>query len=411
MILGLNHVTFAVADLDRDRDVDVIAALPGSSRIAVFQNQGGGSLGAADFHEVGAGPLAVFVRQFDNDRYPDIAVAARDGGGVSLVRNATQPSPSLDDNRNGIPDECDTHPCDVVAVIIQSTALADPRHVSLTVDDGLLTASRLDEVELRGDPPGEDVGSLTFAVAITTDGLPSGVKAWSLSAGFSGDVVATDITLEGTAAALKTADDPGLGGDGFFHVSHVLSQEEDPVHGVPGGPGIVIATLLAIAEDVSLPPTGAATVALVTVEGTIPGPVFGRLDWGQAVPPAFASPPTLDVATVLGRSCPYSSMQNALIVFPGSGEFMRGDANDDGKLDVSDTVFTADHLFRGGPEPSCLEALDGNDDSEVDVSDAIVTLIDLFFPAGSVSVAPPRLECGQDPTPDGLGCRAYRSCP
>lgn len=82
--------------------------------------------------------------------------------------------------------------------------------------------------------------------------------------------------------------------------------------------------------------------------------------------------------------------------------FLRGDANADGLVDISDPVFTLEYLFRGGATPRCLSALDANDSSEVDISDAIYSLGFLF------TGGPPPPNCfpvaGPDPTPDGLGC-------
>ena len=88
--------------------------------------------------------------------------------------------------------------------------------------------------------------------------------------------------------------------------------------------------------------------------------------------------------------------------------FRRGDANADGKRDISDPVHTLQFLFSGGAEPACWKASDSNDDGALDLSDAVHTLGFLFL--GSASPPPPFPGCGTDPTTDDLGCAAYAPC-
>jgi hypothetical protein len=85
--------------------------------------------------------------------------------------------------------------------------------------------------------------------------------------------------------------------------------------------------------------------------------------------------------------------------------FIRGDANGDGTVDLSDPQFTLNNLFLGGPRPACPDAADANDDGKVQISDPIATLMFLFL--GNPSALPaPHGAPGEDPTPDdGLGCR------
>jgi len=60
------------------------------------------------------------------------------------------------------------------------------------------------------------------------------------------------------------------------------------------------------------------------------------------------------------------------------GILMRGDANHDGVLDLSDPVKILSYLFVGGPPPNCLAVADANVDSSVDISDSILLLTYLF---------------------------------
>lgn len=97
-----------------------------------------------------------------------------------------------------------------------------------------------------------------------------------------------------------------------------------------------------------------------------------------------------------------------LVVVEPDAEFLRGDGNDDGEVDLSDAVGGLEALFRGGPEPGCLDAADANDDGSIDISDSIYLLIRLFL--GGDPVPEPRAACGVDPSPDPLGCAGQVSC-
>jgi hypothetical protein len=89
----------------------------------------------------------------------------------------------------------------------------------------------------------------------------------------------------------------------------------------------------------------------------------------------------------------------------GVPSFIRGDANGDGKVDLSDAVCTLSRLFLGtGSCQSvlCEDALDTNDDGKIDVSDPVY-LLDFLFLGGPEPPAP-FLVPGKDLTDDALGC-------
>ena len=85
-----------------------------------------------------------------------------------------------------------------------------------------------------------------------------------------------------------------------------------------------------------------------------------------------------------------------------TGVFVRGDGNGDEKIDISDAVSALGYLFMQKPT-DCLEALDSNDDGQVNIGDPIFLLSYLF--SGGAMPPSPFPEPGQDPQPDGLGCR------
>ena len=88
----------------------------------------------------------------------------------------------------------------------------------------------------------------------------------------------------------------------------------------------------------------------------------------------------------------------------GEHEFVRGNSNNDARVDLSDSVYTLNYLFIGGEEPNCLDAADSNNDSRVDISDGVYSLNFLFL--GGPPIPPPYPACGLDEGPvDLLGCR------
>jgi hypothetical protein len=82
--------------------------------------------------------------------------------------------------------------------------------------------------------------------------------------------------------------------------------------------------------------------------------------------------------------------------------FVRGNGNNDSKVDVTDAVFLLAHLFGGSAGPVCPDAADADDNGKLDIADAIFMLRYLF--QGGSPLAPPYPEAGTDPTEDALGC-------
>ena len=86
--------------------------------------------------------------------------------------------------------------------------------------------------------------------------------------------------------------------------------------------------------------------------------------------------------------------------------FLRGDANSDGVVDVSDPLATLVDLFGVATEPPCQDATDANDDGAVNVTDAVFVL-GYLFAKGAPLPPPGPLACGLDPTADDLTCLEY----
>ena len=85
--------------------------------------------------------------------------------------------------------------------------------------------------------------------------------------------------------------------------------------------------------------------------------------------------------------------------------FLRGDANTDYSVDLSDAVTVLDYLFGNGTPLTCPDAADANDDGNIDIADPIAILQTLFTPV--TRILAPYPETGPDPTPDDSLGRCY----
>ena len=89
--------------------------------------------------------------------------------------------------------------------------------------------------------------------------------------------------------------------------------------------------------------------------------------------------------------------------------FIRGDANSDGEVNITDVLFSLNFLFAGGASPRCLDAADASDEGSVVITSPIYLLNYLF--AGGPAPPPPSPGCGVDPTEDELAeCETSEVC-
>lgn len=89
-----------------------------------------------------------------------------------------------------------------------------------------------------------------------------------------------------------------------------------------------------------------------------------------------------------------------------SEEYLRGDANTDGDIDISDGITMLAHLFLGSVDLECRDAANANNDGVVDISDASYLFMYLFL--GGEPLPPPFPGCG---SAEKLGCERYDACP
>lgn len=92
-----------------------------------------------------------------------------------------------------------------------------------------------------------------------------------------------------------------------------------------------------------------------------------------------------------------------ILVSPGGSDFIRGDVDNDGGLNLADAISALEYLYAGGTEPTCLDSVDVNDDGFLDISDPLFLILYLF--TGASSPPEPFPASGPDPTfLDGIGC-------
>ncbi len=116
---------------------------------------------------------------------------------------------------------------------------------------------------------------------------------------------------------------------------------------------------------------------------------------GDGVPDIVASGSIL-VATRIGRR--EGSLPEPL--------FHRGDADNNGKVEITDPMRTLNYLFRAGEPLPCEDAADTNDDGKIDLTDA-VDMLNWLFLEGPEPRPPGPGACGTDPRLDDLKpCKA-----
>ena len=89
---------------------------------------------------------------------------------------------------------------------------------------------------------------------------------------------------------------------------------------------------------------------------------------------------------------------------------LRGDSNGDAAHNITDSIYTLNNLFGGGPTLPCNAAGDANGDGGINISDAAYSL-NFLFAAGSEPPSP-FPDCGPVTDADlALGCETSLECP
>ncbi|MCH2367816.1 MAG: LamG domain-containing protein [Planctomycetes bacterium] len=96
---------------------------------------------------------------------------------------------------------------------------------------------------------------------------------------------------------------------------------------------------------------------------------------------------------------------------PAVPQFVRGDSDDNGLLNLTAACNILNFLFLGGASPSCFEACDVDNNGILQLTDGIFMLNFLFL--GGEAIPAPRDRCGPDPAspPDNFDCETFNGCP
>jgi len=381
-----------IADLDGDGLLDIVAAgslrdLPVGESVWIFRAVS--SLTFADppaAYPVGPYPLMVEIGDLDRNGTPDIAAAVY--GPPSSGENEGHLA-ALIGKSDGTFFDAQTFPAGLYA---RGLVLADLDGDAAL--DALLPASRLDwdaviHLKGKGDGSFEDAGDLEglhghYVLHADVDGdgereiAFAGRELILCETSLAGLADPTRIALDFSPAAIGAGDADGDGIPDILLARH-------PGEGVP--------------DDRILRLSGQGGGAFGQGADVLTG--NGPLCMDVAALAAGAEP----VLVVAG--CSTRIRTSFLVTLPcapsAPPEFLRGDANGDGTLDLSDAVATLRYLFQGGAV-ACADAADSNDDNVLDITDPIYLLLFLF--ASGLQPADPYPDPGTDPTADDIDCQA-----
>lgn len=233
--------------------------------------------------------------------------------------------------------------------------------------------------------------------------------------GITGRGTDADAELRPQNSQLLPGSEPweGAVGGGFVEIKY------EP--GAGGAPSRDLVTVAAVFDFV--PPFEMDTVLLTaTPPGEEDSLLFFTFDTSAATPEltttdvrlddGLGSPPQSSFAILEGGLSVPLLRVNGSVTFDSSVLiFRRGNANQDGNVDLGDVVFILSYLFNNGSAPLCFDSADVNDDGLLDLSDPIYLITYLFnngpFPPF------PFLACGIDATDtDQFDCAIYNGgCP
>ena len=253
---------------------------------------------------------------------------------------------------------------------------------------------------ITADGIGGNTYNLQFSVAEadqSADGLafPSATQGFSFAA--SNDpalLTPTAVTGVGALAALN-----GGSGPDFFQVGLFADAwSAGVVYVLTGGETIGFST-------------GGDAVVEVAYEG-VAGALVGVL--GSSTTPIVwnnnVGTPAVSLVVVVDGASYAAALTDGSLTLEGieNTPFRRGDANDDGIVNIADIIRNLDQQFNGAPV-TCLWASDANDDGLHTIADPIYTASYVFL-AGAPPAAP-FPDCGFDAVQSPTDCVTYNSCP
>lgn len=279
-----------------------------------------------------------------------------------------------------------------------------PLNLRVTVESGQATGPKAGgkvpwEVQVAVGTPSVEVACGVLLESRLPD--DSGAQGWSIS-------VRTDPCFNIAFVTTAGTDVPLYFSGGFNKtelVDPALNGDEE---------GAVSAVVLSLTEGNELPPV--SDVSILRVRGSMdsssilgPGDATGGCSVVVTHPSEAglrgSGQPVRSAVTVAGETrLPGVCGASISLVAARQGRFIRGNANNDLKNDIADSVWIVNELFRSGSPTRCQDAADANDDGRRDLADAVF-LIEYQFVGGAPPPSP-FPACGVDPDADddGLSC-------
>lgn len=385
---------FVVQDLDGDQDADIALAEP--FKVTVALNKGNGTFEPGFAAPVGSDPIVVATGDFDGDGLPDLATANEIGAGearnISILLNLGKATFTAPRNYATGPDPKLLVPADVdgdgdLDIILAHGGQAGK--LSLFKNDG------------AGAFP--EVGFVDLAFASP----PHFVAAGDLSGDGKVDLLVTH-----TLRKLEILSNDGRGSFGApllleagleLREAMIMDLNGDGLNDVVAGgrftPGLWIFLTRNAIQQFALG-TGYTKLPLSLSTGDLDGDrdldltVFD----GEKV-------------KVLKNETPVHSEDRNADGIPDEcqeRDFRRGDANQNGGIEIADAILILATLFQGEEPVNCWKAADLDDNGAVQLTDAVDLLTYLFL--GGREPPEPFKSCGRDANEDSLTCLGFAAC-
>ena len=281
----------------------------------------------------------------------------------------------------------------------RSFSVNEPHHLAMTYDDGLVTLYLDGEAVASAQGAG---GNLDFGDAPLRFGEDLGGAANENIEGLVDDVLVTTELLDD----VDIVDLADLGANAFFGISlpnnaptAVVTTDPDPAEVTLVGGAAEIVLDGGSSDDGDGGAQG-LTFSWEKVEGpagdTIDAPEgeMTAVSFTQAGDYVYRL--TVDDAQAVANTD--SAMVKVSVLEDPAPQFIRSDANGDGKVNITDGIFVLNFLFLGGPAPPCTDAADSDDSAALNLTDGIFTLNFLFL--GGPAPPAPFPDCGLDETAD-----------
>jgi hypothetical protein len=258
----------------------------------------------------------------------------------------------------------------------------------------------LDLVKVPHNRPGH-----TWDIVLNTSENPHygyGADGWSFGIGAEGPVRITDVTTLGTAGCDSILGPPCRKWTAGFEHTAITGPPDGEGPQTPDNAGAICAVILKYDGIIMLPPEGDTAVCKIRVSGDFPAAqgeqAPARVFFATRTHSTGYTPVHIDFVhgqITLEEGDPPLTVETCefrLKAVSPVAPFIRCDANDDGRVDVSDAVWSLHALFRAGSPKGCRAAADCNGDGAWDISDGIFTLRRLF--TGGPPPPAPYPNCG-----------------